>query len=290
MKSMTHLTKRFATLFRKHRFSMINVADGSEAWHMHSSPAGLLAALTAFTLLLFILILMLVAYTPVLEFLPGYRTQANRTRDNVMQNLIRLDSMERMMNDMLTYNTNIALIMEGKTPVIRTVEGADSTHRDKTLVMPSHEDSLLRAQMENPGEYNIGQSGTTRRAVRESLEMSAPVEGIVTDRFDIKEGRYGISIAAATDAQVAAIDKGMVVMSLWAPDTGYMIGIQHEGNLLSLYKNISKSLVVKGQTVKRGEVIGYNAEAVNDGHEVRLFELEMWDNGKPVDPEGYIVF
>ena len=24
--------------------------------------------------------------------------------------------------------------------------------------------------------------------------------------------------------------------------------------------------------------------------EVRLFEFELWNNGKPVDPEGYIVF
>ena len=32
-----------------------------------------------------------------------------------MQSVIRLDSMERMMNDMITYNNNIALIMEGKT-------------------------------------------------------------------------------------------------------------------------------------------------------------------------------
>ena len=42
------------------------------------------------------------------------------------------------------------------------------------------------------------------------------------------------------------------------------------------------------QTIRSGELIGYNAE-VQDG-EVRLFEFELWNNGKPVDPEGYIVF
>ena len=31
-----------------------------------------------------------------------------------MQSVIRLDSMERMMNDMITYNNNIALIMEAR--------------------------------------------------------------------------------------------------------------------------------------------------------------------------------
>ena len=70
----------------------------------------------AFVLLLFILTLSLVAYSPVLEFLPGYRTEADRSRESLLQNIIRLDSMERMMNDMMTYNRNIALIMEGLHP------------------------------------------------------------------------------------------------------------------------------------------------------------------------------
>ena len=53
-----------------------------------------------------------------------------------------------MMNDMLTYNQHIALIMEGKTPVARTLATSDSTRTSKVLVMPSPEDSILRAQME----------------------------------------------------------------------------------------------------------------------------------------------
>ena len=43
-----------------------------------------------------------------------------------------------------------------------------------------------------------------------------------------------------------------------------------------------------GQTIRSGELIGYNAEAENG--EVKLFEFELWNNGKPVDPEEYIVF
>ena len=42
------------------------------------------------------------------------------------------------------------------------------------------------------------------------------------------------------------------------------------------------------QRIRSGEVIGYNSEVVNG--EVELFEFELWNNGKPVDPEGYILF
>ena len=62
-------------LFRKRRFNMLNATDNSEEWHMHLSPASIFAAFLSFVLLLFILVLSLVAYSPILEFLPGYRTE-----------------------------------------------------------------------------------------------------------------------------------------------------------------------------------------------------------------------
>ncbi len=277
-------------LFRKRRFNMLNATDNSEEWHIHLSPASIFAGLVAFVLLLFILVLSLMAYTPVMEFLPGYRTEADRSRENLVQNIIRLDSMERMMNDMMTYNENIALIMEGKTPVVRTLSNSDSTRTGKMLVVPSREDSLLRAQMEGEGPYALsGREGASRRQVREAIELVTPIEGIITDRFDIGEGRFGVRIAAAANDRVTAIDDGTAVTSLWTPETGYMIVLQHAGNLLSVYKHLSQSLVTPGQTIRSGTLIGYNADNTENG-EMPLFEFELWNNGKPVDPEGYIVF
>ena len=275
--------------FRKRRFSMLNATDNSEEWHLHLSPASIIAGLVSFVLLLFILILSLVAYTPVLEFLPGYRTEADRSRENLVQNIIRLDSMERMMNQMMTYNQNIALIMEGKTPVMRAIASSDSSRLSKVLVMPSHEDSLLRAQMEGDGPYSLSASrNESRRALRESMELLAPVEGILTEKFDVADGRLGVGIVATADAPVSAIERGTVIQSLWSPESGYTIIIQHANNLLSVYRNLSQSLVTTGQAVRGGEQIGYNAEPVNG--EVRLFGFELWNNGKPVNPESYIVF
>ena len=194
--------------------------------------------------------------------------------------------------DLLFYmvnNRNIALIMEGRTPVARTLAASDSSRISKVLVMPSPEDSLLRAQMEGDGEYAIApRSEGSRRKIREAIELATPVEGIITGRFDIKQGNFGVKIAAAAGDRIAAIDNGTVVQSLWAPEAGYTVVLQHAGNLISIYKNLSQSLVSVGQTIRSGELIGYNAEAENG--EVKLFEFELWNNGKPVDPEGYIVF
>ena len=193
-------------LFRKRRFNMLNATDNSEEWHIHLSPASIFAGAVAVVLTLFILILSLVAYSPILEFLPGYRTEADRSRENLIQNIIRLDSMERMMNDMLTYNENIGLIMEGKTPVARTLPASDSLRTsNKVLVMPSPEDSILRAQMEGAGPYSLaGDEGSSRRKVRESIQLMTPIEGIITEGFDIAAGRFGVKIAAAAGDRVGA--------------------------------------------------------------------------------------
>ena len=289
MKWLKYIHDRWTGFFRKRRFNMLNATDLSEEWHVHLSPASILAGTVAFLLVLFIITLSLVAYTPVLEFLPGYRTEADRSRESLIQNIIRLDSMQRVMNDMMTYNENIALIMEGRTPVARVLGPTDSTRGAKVLVMPSPEDSLLRAQMEGDGPYALsGQSAGSRRRLREAIELATPVEGIITDRFDLKKGCFGVKIAAAAADRIAAVDNGTVVQSSWSPDNGCTIVIQHARHLISIYKNLSQSLVAIGQTIRSGELIGYNAEAENG--EVKLFEFELWNNGKPVDPEEYIVF
>ena len=289
MKTIKSVRAWWRGLFRKRRFNMLNATDNSEEWHVHVSPASLLAGLVAFVLVLFILTLSLVAYSPVLEFLPGYRTEADRSRESLIQNIIRLDSMERMMNDMLTYNQNIVLIMEGKTPVVRNVGGLDSIKADKTLVMPSREDSLLRIQMEGEGPYGLGKS-PSRKTLREAMAMTAPVEGIITEKFDTKLGQYGIRIAAAPGSQVSAVDNGTVVLSLWSPEEGYVVQVQHADNVLSIYKNLAQSMVSTGQRLRSGEVLGYSNDPQAEGTDSKLFGFELWSDGKPVDPEGYIVF
>ncbi len=276
--------------FRKRRISLLHVQTGNEEWHMHLSPAGFLAASISFLLVLFIVVLTLVAYTPVLELLPGYRTEANRSRESLVQNIIRLDSMERVMNDMITYNRNIAMIMAGKTPVARTVVSSDSTRTSKILMMPSAEDSLLRAQMEGNGLYSLENGlATTRRALREAIELVTPVEGEIIKSFNIEEGHFGVEIATEAADRVTAIDNGTVIASIWTPKEEYQLMVQHHDNLVAIYKHLSQPLVTIGQVIRAGELIGYTAMGDEAGQQLP-FLFELWSNGKAVDPEGYIVF
>lgn len=280
---------KIANLWRKHRLSLRDERDNHEMWYMHISPLSIVAAILALTLVLFIVILSSVAYTPLLEFLPGY--QGNRTRTILLENIVRLDSMERQLSQMKVYSDNIALIMEGKTPVMRSLTDQNQTTTDKSIVMPSAEDSILRAQIEGDGEYSIANQASSRRSVRESMELVSPLAGgVIVNEFSPRSGSMGVSIASTADTQVVAIGEGTVILTTWSPDDGYLVEVQHTNGLISFYRNMTQSLVEVGQKLKAGQIVGYNADATDEGNTPQLLQFEIWSDGKPVDPESYIVF
>jgi murein DD-endopeptidase MepM/ murein hydrolase activator NlpD len=68
-----------------------------------------------------------------------------------------------------------------------------------------------------------------------------------------------------------------------------MIGIQHQGNLISWYKHNSANLKKLGDRVAAGEaiaIIGNSGEMSNGPH----LHFELWYNGQAVDAEKYINF
>ena len=287
---MKGLKKTIKRLFRKRRLAMSDVLMRGDEWSVHVSPMGLLGALAVLALLLFLLTLVLVAYTPILDIFPGYRTSAAKSHDELVRNIMRIDSLERRMTDMLTYNENVAMIMEGRTPVVRTPLGAsDTTKLDKTLVSPSQFDSLLRAEMEGDGEYSLARTLRSKEQGGNKLVFAAPAEGIITRHFSRDEDILGVTIQAAPNAPVTSIDDGTVVDVL-SGDKGSVVSVQHFNGFVSIYRNLSQVLVEKGQTLKSRQVIGYNAmPGVGDKTNPQI-ELEIWNEGKVVDPEIYIVF
>ena len=288
--SMKEWKLKTKNLFRKMRFSVNDPLGHEEEWSLHITPAGLLGSLVASCLFLFMLVLVLVAYTPILDIFPGYRTAAEKTHDDLVQNVMRLDSLERRMNDMLTYNENIAMILEGRTPVVRTpLSDGDTVKLDKTLVPPSQFDSLLRAQMEGDGDYSLARTLQSRQQGGK-LIFAAPAEGIITRHFSREDNYLGVGIQAAPNAPVTSIDDGVVADVATHGEKGAVVVVQHFNGFVSIYRNLSQVLVAKGQSIKSRQVIGYNAMPSVGDRTNPVVEVEIWNEGKAVDPEAYIVF
>lgn len=287
---MKDLKQKINNLFRSKRLSMTDIVRRKEDWNVRISAAGLIGGVAAFCLFMFLLVLLLVAYTPVLDIFPGYRTSAEHSHDELVQSIMRIDSLERRMNDMLTYNENIAMIMEGRTPVLRTPMNDDTTRLDKTLVPPSQLDSLLRAQMEGDGDYSLSRTLREREHGGSLPEFAVPVEGIITRHFSRNDNYFGVGIQAAPNAPVTAIDDGTVIDVAAGVDGGNTVTVQHFNGFISVYRNLAQILVSKGQPLKSGQVIGYNAMHEVGDRTNPLVELEIWNEGKAADPETYIVF
>jgi murein DD-endopeptidase MepM/ murein hydrolase activator NlpD len=203
----------------------------------------------------------------------------------LIRSIVRIDSLERKMNDMLTYNENRILVVSGKTPAMQSVKN-DSIQRNKAFVAPSKADSLLRQKIENDEHYRLN-SAKPSAAAQSELNAVSPMYGLISERFNAK-GLLGVRINGTKDAQVCAIADGTVVMSEWSPESGHCVIIQHKNNFVSIYRHLAGALLSKGQQVQGAQAIGYAGNS-NDA-ELSMLEFELWRDGKAVNPELYIIF
>ncbi len=268
---------------RKHNIAVID--NDNERWRVDISPAALVAVGVAIVTLIFGVLLLLVAYTPLLDLMPGYRTNAGRSREMLIRNIVRVDSLERKINDMLTYNENRILVVSGKTPAMQSVKN-DSLEREKTFVAPSKADSMLRRKIENDDKYRLN-TAKTEPAVQASFSAVSPMSGLISERFN-SEKLHGVRLSGAKGAQVSAVSDGVVVMSEWAPEVGHSVVIQHKNGFISLYKNLSGVVVSKGMQIKSAQAIGSAGDSKSADQSI--LEFELWCDGKAVNPELYIIF
>lgn len=275
----------------RHQISIDATDNNTDAWFVVVRPWQVLLGLVALIALMMFAAIGIVAYTPILDMIPG--TPGEKSRNLLIDNIVRLDSMEREMNNLLVYSDNISLIVDGKTPIIRNVEmvGDSIDIKSKELIPTSAADSALRAQIEGTGEYSIAAAAAARKSTRSQLDMLPPVQGVITQRFDPKNEAFGVRLRVEASATVSAVKDGTIVAGYWSPDDGYVITIQHSDNLLSTYKRNTTLQKGVGARVRAGEVIATAGEAeTGEADKSSEVELELWYKGTPIDPEGYIVF
>ena len=72
-------------------------------------------------------------------------------------------------------------------------------------------------------------------------------------------------------------------------ETGNTLAIQHQNNLVSVYKHNSALLKNVGEKVSAGEavaIIGNTGELTDGPH----LHFELWYNGNAINPENFINF
>lgn len=283
MKFVEKLNLWFAEARRKRRVVVYD--NDEERWGAELSPLKITAICVAIVTIIFVVLLLLVAYTPLLDVMPGYRTNAGRSREMLIKSIVRIDSLERKVNDLINYNENRILVVRGKTPALQSVQN-DTLNRAKDFVAPSHEDSLFRQKMETNENYRLNASIQGQMA-QDSFGAVAPMSGIISEKFNSKD-LLGVRISGAKETQVSAIADGVVLLNEWSPEKGHCVVVQHNNNFVSIYRGLLSVLVSKGVQVKGAQAIGVaggDKEGANS-----ILEFELWRDGKVVNPELYIIF
>lgn len=284
MKRLWHI------LTNKRQLVMRERNDDRIYWKVNLSPLALWGGIFGLVVILFSTLLILMAHTSILDIFPKYRTESERLNEELTESIMRLDLMERNMNDILAYNEAVATIMGGSTPTLHSTILTDTIRYDKSRILPTRADSLLRDALESiTGEYSLS---NTKPLQSESAMFSAPIKGTITRNFDAPESSYDIAIVSLDGSDsVMAVENGTVLAVEEQADSTLSIIIQHAEGYISVYKNLGETLVRKGQTLQSGAVLGRIATAEGDGIEARgVLTFELWRNGTAIDPELYILF
>ena len=117
------------------------------------------------------------------------------------------------------------------------------------------EDSLLREQVESEEKFNFLGSTTVEKQNIENLLFFKPVNGLITESFNADEKHYGVDVVSKENELIKSALNGVVVFASWTSETGHVVAVQHENNLLSIYKHNSVLLKEQGETVEAGEAI-----------------------------------
>lgn len=119
---------------KKHRVSVRDRELEQEVWYMYISPMRMVLAVLGVLLVMFAVVVTAVVYTPILDTLPGY--PGKKAREILLANIERIDSLEYSLRIMQAYSDNVALIMEGKTPLTDRPTGTIRRHRKRRSFRP----------------------------------------------------------------------------------------------------------------------------------------------------------
>ncbi|MFH5831097.1 M23 family metallopeptidase [Halalkalibaculum sp. DA3122] len=121
-----------------------------------------------------------------------------------------------------------------------------------------------------------------------SFPAPFPVQGTLTRGFDQATGHFGIDIATSEDAPFQVLADGTVINYYWTMNYGYVVHVQHENGIVSIFKHVSSLSKEVGDIVLKGDILGTvgNVGTLSTGPHLHI---EIWKNGVPQNPMIYLV-
>lgn len=279
---MTEDKKKKNSLWRKlrkqYRISVLDNNTLAEHMHIHLNGWGAIVVAAVLFLLTMGLFSLMILYTPIKNYLPGY---SEDIRHQLIEESTRLDSLGTSLELHRQYLDIIKQIMVGEvqTDTMQHVDSMFIITKEQLLEAKSEATQEFIAQYEAKEKDNLQLFYVANTTP--VLSFFRPAHGAILQSFSEKEQRYGVLIQTPENENVTAVLAGTVMYVNYEIGNTYSMMVQHQ-NYLSIYRNITKVLKKVGDAVEAGETIAIM------GNQALMFEL--WQAGIAINPEEVIAF
>ena len=275
-------------LKKKYRLILLNDSTFGEKFSLRLSPSTLIIGISATTILMTSLVISMVAFTPLREYIPGYGNVTERKE--ILKLNLKADSLEQTLGARNDYLNSILNVLNEKVESKTPKPKKDSTGKySKLNTNPSNTDIDFRNDYEKNKVNSVASVAKIKLAGLSELVFFTPVQGLVSNSFDLAEDHFGVDIVTKQNATIKSTLDGTIVFTGFSAEDGNIIHVQHSNNLISIYKHCSVLLKQTGEKVKSGEaiaVVGNTGERSKGEH----LHFELWFNGSPINPQEFVAF
>ncbi len=274
-------------LLHKYRLVILNEDTFEERLSFKLTKLNVFVVVTLSAILLIAGTTFLIAFTGLREYIPGYSSAALKRQATQLN--YKTDSLQNVLMLNNQYYESIRRALTGDLEVGSL--NRDSISRSQRYdpasldLAPSRADSLLRERVALEDKYNLLETAGSSM----DFALFPPVKGPISEKFDLKTRHYAVDVVVAKNAPIKSIADGRVIFSEWSAATGYVIIVEHDYGLISVYKHNASLTKEQGDFVRSGEVIatgGSTGELTTGPH----LHFELWKEGNPVNPTDYIDF
>lgn len=271
---------------KSYKVQLMDEESLSEKWSFSITTVNIIAYAGLLVLLIAFLVVLAFLYTPLNNLLPN--KSLNSYRDDMMALAQKVDSLQNVIAVRDEYFVTINNLIDGRLETAASV--ADTViERQKVEFSQNKHDSILQTLIAEEEQQTMAALNGNKEDRLKKMTFFMPVKGTITSKFDRAGNHLGIDIAAKGDEPILSTLPGNVILATWSVETGHVIQVQHDNNMVSIYKHNSTLLKQVGDKVEAGEpiaIIGNSGELTSGPH----LHFELWYNGQPVNPEHYIAY
>ncbi len=263
----------------KHRISILDEDTWTEQWSTHLSGWGAIVLLAAMFLLTLGLFSLVILYTPIRNYLPGY---SENIRKQLVIESARVDSIQTSLDLQRQYLDVIKQVVAGEvqSDTVQRLDSMQLIMREQLLEAKSEATAEFIAQYEAKEKDNLQLFDVQNTTP--ILTFFRPAHGVVVEHFSAEEQRYGVAVQTPKHENITSVLAGTGVFANYEIGNTYTIMVQHT-TYLSVYRQVEEVLKPVGSSVQAGESIAIAADG-------QPLWFELWQNGKAVNPEEVIAF